>query len=74
MVPAVPVPAQPALPAPAPGLSRRDYLLLGIGIAIGAGGVIAAGGVGWLLATLLRRKIRPPEPAEPPGGSEPASG
>jgi serine/threonine protein kinase len=39
------------------GLSRRDYLLLGIGAGMGAGGVIVAGGIGWLIARLIQQQL-----------------
>lgn len=35
------------------GLSRRDYLLIGIGAALGVPGVLLAGGLGWLIARWL---------------------
>jgi glycine/D-amino acid oxidase-like deaminating enzyme len=54
------VPSTPPSRVPGHGmyLSRRDFLMLGTG----AGGVLFAMFVGWLLAQFLRRK----EPSSPP--------
>jgi serine/threonine protein kinase len=59
-VPPPPADVERVAAAPAEGparhtplaLSRRDYLMLGIG----AGGLLAAGGVGWLLSSLFKKK------------------
>jgi hypothetical protein len=51
--------APESMPATAGGLtplSRRDYLLLGLGAGVGISGVGLAGSLGWLLARMLRRR------------------
>ena len=44
-----------AEPGPPVGWSRRDWLIFAFGSAVGAGTILATGGLGLLLAKLLRR-------------------
>jgi hypothetical protein len=39
--------------APVGGLGRRDFFMLGVGFALGAGSMLLAGILGWIIYRLL---------------------
>jgi serine/threonine protein kinase len=55
---------------PSAGWNRRDWLIFAFGSAAGAGTVLATGGLGLLLAKLLRRNVPDSEAPTPAGAGE----